>query len=199
MGRTAEDLTGKRFGRLVVLRRSEKRCGASLKWLCQCDCGNIVDVIGSNLRGGRTESCGCLRSETSIGRHKTHGLSRSSKKDNRIYRIWCGMKERCLNRNFKYWHRYGGSGIDICDEWKNDYMAFHNWAIENGYKDDLTIDRIDNQRGYEPSNCRWATYEQQLKNRRNSVFVMYNGEKKTVGEVARIEGISWDTAKRRFM
>ena len=143
------DLTGQRFGRLTVLERTE------LKWLCKCDCGNKKIVAGGHLVSGDTKSCGCLRIK--------HGM-----RNTRLYSIWHGMKERCYNTKHKFYKHYGGRGIKVCEEWKNDFQTFADWALSHGYADNLTIDRIDVNGNYEPSNCQWATNAEQQRNKRNS-------------------------------
>ena len=196
--RKLDDITGNRYGRLVVLYRDKKKPGEKPRWVCKCDCGNIVSVFGYHLKRGCTKSCGCYRSEHSREQHKTHGLSRSSNRHNRLYGIWSGIKDRCLNRRSKYWDRYGGAGIGVCDDWANDYMSFHRWSMENEYNDELTLDRIDNSRGYEPDNCRWVSYEVQENNRTNNVIVNCNGKKMTVAQAARETGLSWTMAKKIY-
>lgn len=147
-----KDYTGCRFGRLVVeCRLPEKRA----KYLCVCDCGAAVIVEGSNLVSGATKSCGCLRSEVASKRSTKHGGCGT-----RLYRVWSNMIDRCENPNNKEYNRYGGRGIDICFEWRQDFSKFMEWALENGYKENLTIDRINNELGYCPSNCQWITREE---------------------------------------
>lgn len=179
------DMTGQKFGRLTVIAHAyyDSTSHQSI-WKCQCSCGKITYVNRSNLIRGMTKSCGCYNIE-SLKRCKTHGFN---SKD-RLYRIWSGIKSRCYNKFVKIFDRYGGRGIKMCDEWKNDFMAFREWAISTEYNDNLSIDRIDNDGDYCPENCRWATRIIQCNNRRTNVFITYNGEVHTLAEWSRITGI----------
>lgn len=188
-----KDLTGQRFGRLVVVSENGRDKIQNVLWLCRCDCGNMVTVRGSMLRAGRSKSCGCFRKELQSELNTTHGL-----RNTRIYRIWVDMKTRCCNESNINYERYGAKGIAICKEWLDDFMNFYNWAIANGYRDDLTIDRIDNDKGYSPDNCRWVTQKEQQNNKRNNRKIMHNGETHTMSEWADIYGINPHTLRDRL-
>lgn len=165
MGRKAIDLTGQVFGNLTVIARAENDKRNKARWLCRCVCGNEKIVNAKHLRSGDTQSCGCMQGVRDgvyrplIERH-TH--------NNRLYHTWSGMHQRCERPSASSYEYYGGRGIKVCAEWtgENGFDNFQKWAISNGYSDDLEIDRIDNDRGYEPNNCRWVTHQENSFNRR---------------------------------
>ena len=154
------DMTGRQIGRWTVLKQAGNAPGGAALWMCLCACGTQKAVGGQDLRSGRTQSCGCASREDRPTWSTTHGESRT-----RLYRIWKAMRTRCHNPNIPGYHLYGGRGITICSEWSR-YEAFRDWAIAAGYRDDLSIERLDNDNGYCPENCTWATKQEQSENRR---------------------------------
>ena len=171
-----KDISGQKFGRLTAIKflRIEKHKAV---WLCKCECGNLLEVRGTDLTKGHTKSCGCLRKESCGNNNKTH-----DKSNTRLYSIWCDIKKRCYNLNCKSYKNYGGRGIKVCDVWCNDFMNFYNWAMSHNYNDTLTIDRIDVNGNYEPNNCRWSTAKQQARNKRNNRYITINGETHCLSE-----------------
>lgn len=188
------DMIGKRFGRLVAIRpTASKSPNGTIKWEFACDCGATVIIDGSSVRNGNVKSCGCYHSECAkkVGTAKrVHG-----KQPQRLYNIWCGMKARCGNPNNPKYAIYGKRGIGVCDEWVHDFGAFRDWALDNGYKDELQIDRIDVDKGYSPENCRWATAKQQQRNRRNNHMLRIGDRTVCVAECAELLGINHNTFK----
>lgn len=185
------DLTGEKFGKWEVLKRNGSLNGKP-SWLCRCECGTIRVVSGSNLRMGSSRNCGCVRSEKIEERNTTHGRS-----ETRLYKIWCGVKERTTNPKNPAYKWYGGRGVSMCTEWQ-DFSTFQKWADCNGYGPQLSLDRINNNGNYEPNNCRWATPIQQSNNTRKNNLLTYNGETHTVSEWARLTGIGRSTISNRI-
>lgn len=171
------DISNEKFGRLTPI---EYIPGTKYKegiWICKCDCGNTTKATAGNIKSGKMKSCGCLRREMSANINHTHGMS-----NNRLYGIWTDMKSRCLNISRPSYKDYGGRGIAICTEWINDFNFFYRWAIKNGYKANLTLDRKENDGNYEPNNCRWVTPKQQANNTRNNKFYEIDGVRKTLSQ-----------------
>lgn len=179
-----KDKTGMRFGRLTVIEKGEDHihnCRKTICWICRCDCGNYITVMTGNLNGEKhTKSCGCLSDENRKARNNKyikHGLCNT-----KLYHAWNSMKQRCLCETNCNYRDYGGRGITVCDEWKDDFYAFYRWSIANGYSDNLTLDRKDNDGNYTPENCRWVTQKKQSNNRRTNLYLEYNGETHTAAE-----------------
>lgn len=187
------DLTGQRFGRLVVIERANSTKGGAACWLCECDCGNKTISVGADLRRGRILSCGCLHSEIQSSIMTKHGYGTT-----RLAYIWRSMIRRCYNRNDKSFLNYGGRGIEVCKEWKNSFLAFQRWALSNGYAEDLTIDREDTNGNYEPLNCRWVTMKVQQNNRRNNHLITFGTESRTLAEWGDVTGIAPYTIRNRI-
>lgn len=183
-----EDLTGLKFGKLTVISFYGVKNKKSY-WLCECDCEDKNQKVARSdqLKDGITKSCGC---SIKLG---THGMSNT-----RLFNIWSGIRSRCNNKNSKDYHNYGGRGVKICDEWENDFSNFYNWAIKNGYSDDLTIDRKNTNGNYEPSNCRWATHKEQSNNLRRNFNIEINGEVKSISEWSQLSGVHRPTIKKRI-
>ena len=185
------DMTGLRFGRLVVIEQADDIIEASGRhrtaWRCLCDCGKDVIVRGECLRSksSPTRSCGCLSHDQKVLQHMTHGQTYS-----KLYGIWCSIKSRCYNPNTKPYQNYGGRGITMCDEWKNSFESFSEWAVHNGYGDGLSIDRVDNDGNYCPDNCRWVDGVAQANNRRTNRLLTYNGQTMNITQWAKQLGIS---------
>lgn len=192
------DLTGQKFGRWTVVAEAEKDpsiISRSKRWLCQCECGTRRVVSANSLMSGRSLSCGCYHSEImrDVGAtNATHGLSSS-----RLYAIFKHMNNRCSNPNDIRYEEYGGRGIRVCDEWAS-FGAFAEWALTHGYRDTLSIDRIDVNGDYCPDNCRWSTPKEQAINRRSSVLYEYNGQTHCISEWAEIFGMNYTKLWKRL-
>ena len=188
------DLTGQKFGRLLILEFVKVKNSITY-WKARCDCGNEVIVRGTCVKTGHTTSCGCRKKETAQENcfKPTHG-----KKGTRIYHTWRDMKNRCLNPNYPQAFNYGGRGIKVCEEWKNSFESFYEWAMANGYRDDLTIERIDVNGNYCPENCKWIPKREQSINRRNTVYLTFKGETHNLKEWAEITGIPYSTLRSRW-
>lgn len=187
------DLTGKKFGRLTVIKEIPERMNHSVLWLCRCECGNFVKVKSNNLNAGNSQSCGCARIEHSIKAHQTHKLSNT-----KLFDVWCSMRFRCNNPNDGSYHNYGARGIRVCEEWTNDFSSFYNWAVSNGYKEGLTIDRINNEGNYEPSNCRWVSRKVQCNNTRQNRLITIDNKTKTLAQWCEELGLKYQTIEQRL-
>lgn len=193
------DLTGNKYGRLTVVGFSHFEWYGKAKhktafWECICECGNKKIANAGLLRNGSTRSCGCYRRESAAERHFKGGHN------HKLYDVLRMMKKRCYDNTCEYYQNYGGRGITICDEWlkPNGHWAFQKWALENGYEDGLTIDRIDNNKGYSPENCRWVTRKFQSNNKRNNVWITMNGETKTLAEWCEYYNMPYARVEARY-
>jgi len=195
MKNVKNDLIGRRFGRLVVVGIDDRGVKRTY-YFCQCDCGNTKSVRSDGLLSGAVQSCGCMKREqdrTNLTANHKHKMSHT-----RPYEIWQCMKKRCYNPHDARYDRYGGRGITVCDEWRNDFKAFYKWALENGYADNLTIDRIDNDKGYSPDNCRWADAETQCRNRASNINITIGNATKTLTEWCEIFELDYATIHARY-
>lgn len=184
---------GDKYGRLTIQEYAGKAKNGSTLVKCICDCGTEKIVRLYSLQKGEIKSCGCLAKELLIKRNKTikyttHGQSRT-----RLYTIWCDMKQRCLNKNREVFKHYGERKISICDEWKNNFNSFYDWAMANGYKNGLSIERIDINDGYSPKNCKWIPKSEQSKNTCRTHFVTHNGKTQCVEDWCKELGIKSNT------
>lgn len=190
------DLTGQKFGKLTVIKRVENGKYGHSKWLCVCECGNKKEILTLNLIRNNTISCGCYNKE----RMKNMAL-KHNKSNTRLYNIFNKIKGRCYNENNPAYKNYGGRSIKVCDEWldkENGFINFYNWAINNGYKKNLTIDRIDVNGNYEPKNCRWVTAKVQSNNKRNNRIIEYQGKQYTLTQLSEKLGIKLTTLEWRL-
>lgn len=188
------NLEGKKFGRLTVLSYGCKRKNKHY-YKCKCECGNNKEVYSYNLMSGHTKSCGCLNLDVIKGMktRKTHGKSKT-----RLHNIWWGIINRCENEKNRAYEKYGARGIIICEEWRGSFTEFEEWALKNGYKEDLSIDRINNDGNYEPGNCRWVNSRVQNNNKSNNVKIEIDGVIKNLSEWASYSGLHRSTISRKL-
>ena len=187
------DLLGQRFGRLTVIGRMPNNKQNQAVWKCLCDCGNETIVESGHLRSGHTNSCGCYGRDRSADYHRTHGM-----KGTRLFSTYHTMKGRCYNPTDHKYYRYGARGIKMCDDWVNNPKSFFDWAMANGYKEGLSIDRIDNDGDYCPENCRWTDAKTQANNTSRNIRYKYGDKEMTVSEWADYLGITYSAAKTRI-
>ena len=195
MRKLVNDLTGKRFGRLTVIG-VEDNGKRKTYYACQCDCGNVKVIRSDALLSGCTVSCGCKKKEqdkVNLTANHSHKMSGT-----RLYNIWSGLKGRCNNPNDPRYDRYGGRGISVCEEWNKSFQSFYDWAISNGYSEDLTIDRIDNDGNYEPANCKWSTNKQQCNNRVANINLKIGNTTKTLTEWCEIFNVDTKRTMARY-
>lgn len=194
MANKKRDLTGMRAGKLVAVAISKSDDYGRAVWLCNCDCGNTTErrssILVDAIKHGKASHCGCSPVL------KTHGLTKGNKN---LYWVWAAMIQRCTNENSKDFKDYGAKGISICDDWRSDFASFHEWSMSNGYQQGLTIDRTNNEKGYNPENCAWVTIKKQMRNQRKTVMIEWGGEMKPLTELAEIAGISEKTMRGRVI
>ena len=191
-----KDMTGYVFNGCEVLEREGSNKDKKATWKCKCYCGNVFVTTGKSIRAKSTISCGCYKNKVLSKQGKKNGTHKET--GSKLYYVWHGMKKRCNDKNNKGYKWYGGRGIKICDEWLEDYIAFKNWAVSNGYEEGLTIDRINVDGNYEPDNCRWVDMKTQQRNRRNNVKAYYDGEERTISEIAEMKGESLQLIYYRY-
>lgn len=180
-------LIGKKFNMLTIISHKKKGKYNVNYFVCKCDCGNTTEIRVSHIFHDNQKSCGCISRKYE-----------NSVVGDAIYDTWNRMMHRCYDINHHKYPRYGARGVIICNEWKNNYDNFYNWAINNGFELGLSIDRINNDGNYEPSNCRWATRKQQMNNTSRNRYITYNNETHTLAEWCDILGIKYGTASSRL-
>lgn len=192
-----KDLTGLIFGNLTVIEFAGTR-KTHKQWLCDCKCGNQTIVFQTNLLKGNTTSCGCLSSRNQAHKLKDintkHGQSQT-----KLYHVYYAMLDRCFNVDSKAYEHYGNRGISMCENWKSSFEHFYEWAVNNGYREGLTLDRINNNDDYKPSNCQWITQAEQSLNKRTTLYATINGETKTLKEWSDISGVKYKTLRARYV
>lgn len=189
-----DSLIHQRFGRLVIIERAEDQWTPKrkriIRYKCKCDCGNVKEVAKWHLTSGKIVSCGCYKHERQVETNIKHGGTGTH-----LYNIWCGIKERCADTSNPL---YGGKGVSICTEWEHDFKSFADWSYAHGYARNLSIDRIDNSKGYSPDNCRWTTFKVQANNTSKNHYVTIDGETHTLSEWCDIKGLNYATIKCRI-
>lgn len=187
------DLSGRIFGKLKVIEYLETTKSGTAIYLCECKCGEKCKKTARDLRSGHVSSCGCLQKEIARKMHTEHGEAGNT----RLYREWQGMKRRCRDKKYQGYKYYGGIGITVCEEW-NEYKNFRDWALNNGYNDNLTLDRRDSNGNYCPENCHWITIAERQLNKRNNHFIEFNGERLTISQWERKLQMRQGTIKNRM-
>lgn len=192
-----KDLIGQKFGRLTVIGKADyyisPKGQQQMQWLCECVCGKKLVVRATNLKSGNSKSCGCWNIEQikkSENKNKKYPQLIYNKTTKRLLNIYRNMIRRCYDKNNERYNDWGGRGIKVCEEWLNNFISFYNWAINNGYQDNLTIDRINNNGNYEPLNCRWATYREQARNSSKNHLITYNNKTYCIEEWSEITGLT---------
>lgn len=185
-------MIGEKYNRLTITEYLGKDNHGKHIVKCKCDCGNENHITRYNaLKRQNTKSCGCIRKEKPS--NLSHGL-----RDTKLYNVWANMKQRCLNEKNPSYKYYGGRGITICDEWANDFHCFYSWAMCNGWNDELEVDRIDNNMGYSPENCRIVSHKQNCRNQNRTILVPYNGEQKPLIELCDQLSLSYGRISQRI-
>ncbi len=183
------DYSGIKYNKISIIDYYGKKPTANRHfWNAECDCGEKMIITATNIRKKKSKSCMHCSKPT-----KTHG-----KTNTRLFYIWQSMKDRCYNKNNQDYYNYGQKNIRVCDDWNNDFMNFYNWSMRNGYNKKLTIDRINNDKGYQPNNCRWATNIEQANNKKNNIIIEYKGVRDTLPNWARKTGIKPGTLQYRY-
>lgn len=193
-----KDLTGQKFGKLTAIKPVGRNKNGGCTWLCKCDCGKEKIASSSSLLKGGTKSCGCLATSVRIENMKKLNGFYHGHSNERLYRIYKCMIYRCTNHNSDDFKYYGGKGITVCEEWLNSFEEFKNWAVGNGYSDKLTLDRMDSDGNYEPSNCRWVSMKEQSNNKGCNVIITFNNESHTLKQWSEILGVNYYTMHKRY-
>lgn len=194
-----EKWIGQTFGRLTIIafEKVQREKYSCTRWIVRCECGTLKSVDPIKILSGNTKSCGCLKSEQTAKYNKEYKTKHGGRYD-RLYSVWHNMKQRCYGESYKDYPNWGGRGIRVCDEWKDDYKQFREWALSNGYELGLSLDRIDVDGNYEPGNCRWVDWHTQAINRTCSMNYEINGTVKNLADIAKEYGIKYGTLYQRL-